>query len=125
MTNIDNELKSISLSFTREEIRDLNTVLEWVTDQKLPFLSEEFSEIKWKVRRAHINGCFTHNVIMGSFEISLNETMTICPDCAPDEFRNLVKKNYKCLRAPTKFGIPMTDEYRIILEEIVGEMEEE
>lgn len=109
MTNIDDEPNGFSLSLTREEIRDLNTVLEWVTDQKLPFLSEEFSEIRWKVRRAHINGCFIHNVITGSFEISLNETITICPDCDPITFRNLVKNHHKCLRAPTKFGIPMTD----------------
>lgn len=108
MTDIDDKPNSISLSLTREEMRNLNTVLEWMTDQKLPFLPEEFSEVRWKVRRAHINGCFIHDVITGKFEISLNETVTICPDCAPEEFRNLVKK-YKCLRAPTKFGIPMTD----------------
>ncbi len=108
MTNADEKANSISLSLTREEIRDLKIALEWIIDQKLPFLSEEFSGIRWKVRKAHFNGCFIHDVIMGCFEISLNETVTICPDCDPDGFRKLVKNNHKCLHVPTKFGIPMT-----------------
>ena len=109
MTDTDDESNQMFLQFTREEIRVLRTILDWVTDQKLPFLPDELSEIRWKVRKAHFNGCFIHSVISGCFEINPSESITICPDCAPDEFRNLVKNNHKCLRAPTKFGIPMTD----------------
>ena len=109
MTDTDEKPNQILLPFTREEIWVLHTMLEWVTDQKLPFLPEEFSEIRWEVRKAHFNGCFIHNVISGRFEINPSETMTICPDCDPITFRNLVKNHHKCLRDPTKFGIPMTD----------------
>lgn len=109
MTCSDDESNQLSLSFTKEEMRDLHRILNWVTDQKLPFLSEEFLEAKGKVTTAHFRGCFIHSVISGIFEIDPNETVTICPDCDPIAFRNLVKNGHKCIRAPTKFGIPMTD----------------
>ncbi len=109
MTCSDDESNQLSLSFDKEEIQDLHTILEWVVDQKLPFLSDEFSEVRWKIRRARFNGCFIHSVIRGKFEINPNETIDICPDCDPITFRNLVKNGHKCIRAPTKFGIPMTD----------------
>lgn len=109
MTCSDDEPNSLSLSFTKEEMRDLYEILRWVTKQGLPFLSNEFWEAKGKIERAHSDGCFLHGVISGVFRVSLNETITICPDCDPVTFINLVKHGHMCIRAPTKFGIPMTD----------------
>lgn len=109
MTNTDEEPNQFVLPFTREEIRDLHTMLEWVADQKIPFMTEEYLEARWKIRNARRNGCFIHGVISGKFRISPNETITICPDCDPVTFGNLVKDGHECIRIPTKFGIPMTD----------------
>lgn len=97
------------LAVTREEMNVINELLKLVENRKFPFLPYGFITFKQKIEMAHQDGCYIHNVVRGIFKINPVKTITICPDCDPITFINLVKHNHECIRAPTKFGIPMTD----------------